>query len=120
MPDGRATRVVTALRTDDVIDLFGHQLREHSKPNPDAQSQQAFLRRARQLAERLLHTRGQRVELRVVADPVGAFVYVPHSGPLVSWTCSHSPRCQQQRTRREDRHLKFYELRECAQTVGGR
>ena len=33
---------------------------------------------------------------------------------------SHSPRCQRQRTRRENRHLKFYELRECAQTVGGR
>jgi len=31
---------------------------------------------------------------------------------------SHSPRCQRQRTRRENRHLKFYELRDNLWGVG--
>jgi hypothetical protein len=70
------------------------------------------LRSAGQLAQRLLHTLGQRVEL-ALADSVGCFVYVLHGGsPRLEWTDSHSPRCQRQRTRRENRHLKFYELRD--------
>src|SRR6266540_4413424 len=32
--------------------------------------------------------------------------------PPVEWTISHSPRSRRDRTRREDRHLKFYELRD--------
>jgi len=32
--------------------------------------------------------------------------------PPVSKTISHSPRSLRDRTRREDRHLKFYELRD--------
>jgi hypothetical protein len=31
--------VVAALRTDDVVDLLGHQLRQHSEPDADAQRQ---------------------------------------------------------------------------------
>jgi hypothetical protein len=32
--------------------------------------------------------------------------------PPVSTTISHSPRSRRDRTRREDRHLKFYERRD--------
>ena len=103
--------VVAALRTDDVLDLLGHQLRQHPEPDTDAQRQQPFLRRAGKLAERQLHAFGQRVELPI-ADLVGSFVYVPHGGSPVLVTCSHSSRSQRDRTRREDRHLKFYELRD--------
>jgi hypothetical protein len=34
------------------------------------------------------------------------------AAPPVSTTISHSPRSLRDRTRREDRHLKFYELRD--------
>ncbi|MEJ7787111.1 MAG: hypothetical protein WKF96_20100, partial [Solirubrobacteraceae bacterium] len=58
-----------------------------------------------------LHAFGQRVELRV-ADLVGSFDYVPHGGSPVLVTWSHSSPSQRDRTRREDRHRKFYELRD--------
>lgn len=105
--------VVTALRADHLVDLLGHQFGQHPEPDTDAQRQQPLLRRASKFAERLLHALGQRVELRE-ADRVGPVVYVLHGGsPSLEWSCSHSPRCQQQRTRREDRHhFKFYELRD--------
>jgi hypothetical protein len=101
--------VMTALRTDDIVDLLSHQLRQHAQPHADAQRQQPFLRRSGKLAERQLHAFGQRVE-PAIADLVGSFVYVPHGGSPVLVTWSHSSRSQQDRTRREDRHLKFYEL----------
>jgi len=56
--------VVTALRTDNVVNLLGHQLRQHSETDADAQRQQPFLRGAGKLAERDLHAFGQRLELR--------------------------------------------------------
>ncbi len=71
--DRDALGVVAALRTDDVVDLLGHQLRQHPEPDADAQRQQPFLRRAGKLAERHLHAFGQRVELPI-ADLVGSFV----------------------------------------------
>jgi hypothetical protein len=37
--------------------------------------------------------------------------------PPVSTTISHSPRSRRDRTRREDRHLKFYELRDNLRVV---
>lgn len=49
-----ALRVVLALRADDFDDLFLKQLGEHTEPDADAQGEQPFLRRADQLAERLL------------------------------------------------------------------
>jgi len=79
MPDRGAVGVVTALRTDHVVDLFSHQLSQHPEPYADAQRQQALLRSAGQLAQRLLHTLRKRIELRV-ADRVGTFVYVLHGG----------------------------------------
>jgi hypothetical protein len=81
------------------------------EPDADAQRQQPFLGCDGQLAERDLHAFGQRVELPI-ADLVGTVVYVPHGGSAVLVTWSHSSRSQRDPTRREDRHLKFYELRD--------
>ena len=83
MPHGSAARVVTALGADHVVDLLGHQLGQHPQPDADAHGQQPFLRGAGQLAQRLLHTLRQRVEL-ALADLVGPVVYVPHGGSPVS------------------------------------
>ena len=55
MPDRRPLGVVLALRADDIVDLLGHQLLEHAKPDADAQRQQPFLRCPDQLAQRFLH-----------------------------------------------------------------
>ena len=45
------------LRADDFDDLFLKQLGEYTEPDADAQGEQPFLRRADQLAERLLPAR---------------------------------------------------------------
>jgi hypothetical protein len=39
--------------------------------------------------------------------------------PPVAWTISHSPRSRSDRTRRKDRHLKFYELRDNLRATSG-
>jgi hypothetical protein len=59
MAYSRAIRVVLALRADDVIDLLLHQLGQHPEPDTDAQREQALLRSADQLAQRLLHALGK-------------------------------------------------------------
>ena len=51
MTHRRPLGVVLALRADDVVDLLGHQLLEHAKPDTDAQRQQPFLRCPNQLAQ---------------------------------------------------------------------
>jgi uncharacterized protein with GYD domain len=102
-----------ALGADDLVDLGLHQLMQHAEPDPDTQRKQSFLRGAREVAERLQH-RGP--------EPVDALLsgrdrrsrYGPHGGwssVLVDFD-SHSPRSQHDRTRREDRRLKFYDLRD--------
>lgn len=69
MAHRRPVRVVSALRADDLVDLLLHQLGEHTEPDTDAQSEQPFLRRAHELAERLLHPRRQRqLTSRAVGD----------------------------------------------------
>jgi hypothetical protein len=55
--DRRAIRVVLAPRTDDLVDLLGHQLVQDAEPDADRQREQTLLRGARQLTERLLHRR---------------------------------------------------------------
>jgi hypothetical protein len=77
--DRDAVGVVTALRTDDVIDLRGHQLAQHPESDADAERQQPLLGRAGQLAQRVLHALRQHVELRL-ADRVGVLLYGPHGG----------------------------------------
>ena len=78
----RALTVVATLRPDDILDLLVHQLSQHAEPDTDAERQQPFLRRAGQLAERLAHPLGQRVEA-VPDDVVGVVVYGPHGGSPV-------------------------------------
>jgi hypothetical protein len=80
-----------------------------AEPDPDAQGEQPFLRRADELPERLLHPRRQRQLAR--ADLLQR--YGLHGG----FSCldrrfrtRHGSR--RDRTRRENRHLKFYELRD--------
>ena len=59
-----AVRVALALRAHDIVDLLLHQLGQHAQPDADAQRQQPLLRGPDQLAQRLLHTRGQHSLLR--------------------------------------------------------
>jgi hypothetical protein len=105
--DGGALRVVLALHADDLDDFLFHELGQHTQPDADAQRQQPFSCRADQLSERLLHPRRQR-DL-AAADLLPR--YGLHGGSSsCRLTISHSPRSRRDRTRREDRHLKFYEL----------
>ncbi len=105
----RPLQVVFALRADHLDDLFLHQLGEHAKPDADAQGEQPLPRQTNQLAQRLLHARRQ-------PEPSGTDLpprYGPHGGSsCLERRLLHSPRSRRDRTRREDRHLKFYELRD--------
>ena len=78
-----AVRVVLALRADDLVDLLLHQLVQHAEPDADAQRQQPLLRCPDQLAQRLLHPRGQHGLLTRARparrDTVVSFTAVPPS-----------------------------------------
>jgi hypothetical protein len=77
----------------------------------------AFLRRADQLPQRLLHPRWKRELL--TSDLVER--YGLHGGSsCLERRIRHSPRSLRDRTRREDRHLKFYELRDNLKFLGER
>jgi hypothetical protein len=109
VPNGDALRDVLALRADDLDDFLLEQLGQHAEADADAQGEQPFLGRPDQLAEGLLHPRRQRELL--ASDLVER--YGLHGGSSsCRLTISHSPRSRSDRTRREDRHLKFYELRD--------
>src|SRR5208282_1248464 len=56
----RAIRVPLAPRTDDLLDLPLHQLMHHAEPDTNTQREQSLLRRAHELAERLLDLRWKR------------------------------------------------------------
>src|SRR6266511_3684741 len=106
-------QVVLALRTDDLVDLLFHQLGHNAEPNADAQGEQPLLGRVHQLAEHFLHTRRQRELTSHLTHGDLIARYGLHGGPSsCRLTTSHSPRSRRDRTRREDRHLKFYELRD--------
>ena len=76
------------------------------EPDADAQRQQALLRGAGQLAQRLLHPLGQRARrLLLGGDLSGSIRSSSRRFLLSSWTCSHPPRSQRERTRREDRRF---------------
>ena len=80
MADGSAAGIVLALRPDDLIDFLFHQLGEHAQPDTDAQREQALLRSADQLPERLLHARRQHELIRARLRER----YVPiHGGSLL-------------------------------------
>ena len=59
-----AIGVALALGAHDLVDLLFEQLGQHAEPGRDAQRQQPLLRCPDQLAQRLLHTRGQHRFLR--------------------------------------------------------
>ena len=106
MADGSAAGIVLALRPDDLIDFLFHQLGEHAQPDTDAQREQALLRSADQLPERLLHARRQH-------DFVHAGLrerYLPRRFLLL--ILDGSPRTLSTRADEAGRTaVKFYELR---------
>jgi hypothetical protein len=119
--DGAALRVVLAPPAHDIGDLLLHQLGHDAEPDTDRERQQPLLRGAGQLAERLLHPLRQLRRLRAGrhgGDPINQ--YLLHGGSsCLEWT-SITPDAPKRSGRgRRDRRLKFYALRECAQTVGG-
>ena len=59
-----AVRVALALRAHDIVDLLLQHLGQHAQPGRDTERQQPLLRGPDQLAQRLLHTRGQHSLLR--------------------------------------------------------
>src|SRR5215211_677581 len=106
-----AIAVVLALRTDDLVDLELHQLVHDTEPDADAQREQALPRRPDQLAQRLLNLRRQRALRRLQGrDDLGRS-YLLHGGSSCPRGLGLRPsRSQPERTRREDRHSKFYEI----------
>jgi len=104
-----AAGVALALRANNITNFFLHQLGQHAEPDADAQRQQPVLRGPDQLAQRLLHRRRQ----RQLPTGVLLLLYGAHGGSScprgLGWRLSRS---QRERTRREDRHFKFYEPRD--------
>src|SRR5579875_1235914 len=67
MPVRGPVRVVLVLWAAHLLDLLGHHLRQHAKPDSDAQRQQPLLRCPHELPERLLDPRRQRLLDQLVA-----------------------------------------------------
>ena len=104
-------RIPRALRAHDLVDLELHQFVHDAEPDSDAQREQALLRRSDELAERLLDLRWERTLRRLQGrDDLGGG-YLLHGGSScprgLGWRLSRS---QRERTRREDRRSKFYEI----------
>ena len=107
--DSGPVGVVSAVGADHLIDFGFHQLGEDGEPNTDAERQQALLRYANKLAQRLLHALGQhslfhaRLRERYVAS---------HGGSSLSILLDHPPRSQPERTGEEGPPslTKFYKL----------
>ncbi len=89
MADRPTLRIMLALRAHDLVDLGLHDLVQHAETNADAQRQQALLRGAGQLAERLLHALGQRARRLLLGGDL-VTRYGPHRGGFSCprWTCS--------------------------------
>jgi len=104
-------RVVLVLRAHDFVDLALHQRVHDPEPNAHAQRKQSLPRCPDQLAERILNLRRQRTLQRLHGRDDLRAGYLLHGGsscPLgLLW---HPERSQPERTRREDRHSKFYEI----------
>ncbi len=106
-----AIRVMLALRAHDLVDFELQQLVHDAEPDAHAERQQPLARGPDQLAERFLDLRWQRTldRLRDGHDLRGR--YLAHGGSScprgLGWRLSRSHR---ERTRREDRRSKFYEI----------
>ena len=103
--------IMLALRADDLVDLELHQLMHDPEPDTDTQGQQSLPRCADQLTERLLDSRWERTLRRLDGRDDLRRGYLLHGGsscPLgLGWRLSRS---QRERTGREDRRSKFYEI----------
>jgi hypothetical protein len=110
---GSALAVVLSHRTGEVGDLLLQQLAHDPQADGDREGHEALPRLPDQLAERLGDSRRERLLRRLLRGGDLGCGYGSHGGSSCPrWTCSHSPRFQSERTRREDRRLKFYELRD--------
>ena len=104
VPDRRPLGVVLALGADDVVDLLGHQLLEHAKPDADAQRQQPFLRCPHQLAQRFLHALR---EHGLIAGRLSDRYVATHGGSSLDlWRIAANAPNRSGRGRRDRRHLK--------------
>src|SRR4051812_41344959 len=93
-----------ALRAHDLIDLGLHEFVQHPQADAYAQRQQPLLRGAGQLAQRPPHPLRQPDARQLVAgDLIARYRPHRHGSSCPRWTCSHSPRSQRERTRRENR-----------------
>jgi hypothetical protein len=112
VPDGAALRIVLALRAHDLVELLLHQLGHDAEPDTHAQREQPLLRGAGQLAERDLDPLRQRVRAgRRGHDLINK--YLLHGGSsCLEVDFDRRARSQPERTRREDRRLNFYGLRD--------
>jgi hypothetical protein len=108
---GDPIAVVFALGADDLIDLERHQLVHNAEPDADAERQQSLPRCPHQLRERLLDLRRQRTLRPLQRAHDRRRGYLAHGGSScprgLGWRLSRS---QRERTRREDRRSKFYEI----------
>src|SRR3954463_11505854 len=88
----RALAVGATLRAHDLVDLGFHELVQHPETNTDAERQQALLRGARELTERLTHTLRQLIHA-LLAGHDRPSRYGPHSGrsscPRWTWFRTH-------------------------------
>jgi hypothetical protein len=80
VPHRAALRVVPALRADDVVDLFLHQLGQHPEPDTDTQRKQSFLRCPDQLPKRFLDALRQH---RLLAARLRERYVALHGGSLL-------------------------------------
>src|SRR3954470_20070080 len=103
--------MVLALRADDLGHLKLHQLVHDAEPNTDAEREQPLPRCPDELAERLLDPRRQRTLARLQDRDDLRRGYLLHGGSScprgLGWRLSRS---QRERTRREDRRAKFYDV----------
>ena len=118
----RPVGVVLALRADDLDHLELDQLVHDAEPNTDAEREQTLPRCPDELAERLLDLRRQRTLGRLQGPDDLRRGYLLHGGCSrprgLGWRLSRS---QRERTRREDRRSKFYDVTDnltwCAASV---
>ena len=75
-----AVGVVAALRAHHLVELLLHQLVKDPQPDTDRQREQSLLRGAGELAERFLHTRGQRALRLLLSGRDGRDRYVALHG----------------------------------------
>src|SRR4051812_22191132 len=109
--------IVAALRADDLVDLFLHQLGKDAEPDTDAECQEPLPRNPDELPQRLLHPWRQH-SLRSdhgLPERYG----LPHGGSSFDLWSDHPERSQPERTRQEGPPTtKFYELRDNLPTSG--